>query len=43
MIKTDILISGITKDRLKDEFSVEKLAFKTVKGRKEPIEIYRVI
>lgn len=41
--KTDILISATTRGRLKGDISVEKLPAITVKGKREPVEIYRVI
>lgn len=40
---TDILISATTRSRLKIDFTLEKLPAITVKGKRDPVEIYRVI
>lgn len=39
----DILISATTRSRLKIDFTLEKLPAITVKGKRDPVEIYRVI
>ncbi len=39
----DILISATTRTGLGDNFEVEKLPSTTVKGKKEPVEIYKVL
>jgi adenylate cyclase len=41
--RTDILISATTRGRLKGDIPVEKLPAITVKGKREPVEVYRVI
>jgi len=40
---TDILISATTRTSLGDDFEVEKLPTTTVKGKKDPVKIYKVL
>jgi len=39
---TDILMSSVTLDRLTESFEGEKLGTTTVKGKKEPLEIFKL-
>ena len=39
----DILISATTRMGLGHDFAVEKLPATTVKGKKEPVEIYKIL
>jgi adenylate cyclase len=39
---TDILISAITLNRLSEYISGEKLGATSVKGKKEPVEIFKL-
>ncbi len=40
---TDLLISATTVNRLADKIAVEKLPATTVKGKRDPVEIYKLI
>jgi len=39
----DILISATTRAHLPDDFTLEKLPATTVKGKKEPVEIFKIL
>ncbi|OPL15425.1 MAG: hypothetical protein AVO38_10560 [delta proteobacterium ML8_D] len=40
---TDILISATTNDGLNKDFAMEALPATTVKGRRAPVEIFKVV
>ncbi len=39
---TDLLISATTVERLTDKINIEKMPATTVKGKKNPVEIYKL-
>jgi adenylate cyclase len=43
MFSTDIIISATTKARLHGDFAVEKVPAITIKGKKDPVEIFKVL
>jgi len=40
---TEILVSSITVSRLTADFGLEKLPATTVKGKKAPVEVYKLL
>jgi adenylate cyclase len=42
-VGVDILISATTRASLPDDFALEKLPAFTVKGKKDPVEIFKVL